>query len=301
MQDYIKKAKQHERTVTDFKDHATSHGATSSSIPLFQNPLLTAHAVQRRPTGCQGGTWGKCGKSHERGNCPAYGIKCFKCGGANHYKQFCCSRNASSSSKGGQSPHPKKGKQQPRDRWSSGNSKGKGKGGNGKGGTPHKKNKQQFYKDKRKVYAVTVKRDSVLSEADDSKGPVYESQGKMQNSVLSGPEEAGTFNSFACDAVHSKLNHIHNESNVAKSKRLYTDTDPMSQTQIITDIQVKKPACASSLWMEVKVDPSSEANCMPLHKFRTLFPYLCRDGLPKKGALAPSSAEFTGYGGTDMQ
>ena len=139
---------------------------------------------------------------------------------------LCRSRNASSSSKG-QSPYPKKGKQQQRARQSSGgNFKGKGKGGNGKGGgTPHKK-KQQFYKDKKKTYAVTVKRDSVLSGADSSNGPVYESTGKVQNSVLSGPPEPGMFNSFACDAVHSKLSHTHNESNVAKSKRLYTDTDP---------------------------------------------------------------------------
>ena len=42
----INKAKQHERTVTDFKDHASTRGATGSSIPSFQNPLLTAHAVQ---------------------------------------------------------------------------------------------------------------------------------------------------------------------------------------------------------------------------------------------------------------
>ena len=40
---------------------------------------------------------------------------------------------------------------------------------------------------------------------------------------------------------------------------------------------------------------------MPLHKFQTLFPYLCRDGMPKEGALHPSTAEFTGYGGTEMQ
>ena len=44
----IKKAKQHERTVSDFKDHASTCGATGSSIPSFQNPLLTAHAVQQR-------------------------------------------------------------------------------------------------------------------------------------------------------------------------------------------------------------------------------------------------------------
>ena len=89
-EDCIQKAKQHERTVSDFKDHASSRGATGSSIPSFQDPLLTAHAVQqrrRRPTGRRDGTCGKCGRSHERGNCPAYGTKCFKCGGMNHFKQ----------------------------------------------------------------------------------------------------------------------------------------------------------------------------------------------------------------------
>ena len=160
-EDCIKKAKQHERMVSDFKDHALSCGATGSSIPLFQNPLLTAHAVQccRRPTGHhQEGTCGKCGRSHERGNCPAYGTKCHRCGGPNHFKAQCHSRNSSSSSKQGQSPF-RKGKQQQRDRRSSGNYKGKfkgGAGGNGKGSTPYKK-KQQFYKDKKKAYAVTLK------------------------------------------------------------------------------------------------------------------------------------------------
>ena len=148
-----------------------------------------------------------------------------------------------------------------------------------------------------------MKRDSVPSGEAEPTGPVLvQNKGKVmsENSVLSGPTKAGTSNVFACDAVHSKLSHTHNESNVA-SKRLYMDTDPTSQTEIITDIQVKKPAHAGSLWIEVKVDPGSEANCMPLHKFNALFPYLCRDGLPKEGVLEPSTAEFTGYGGTDMQ
>ena len=126
----IKKAKQHERTVSDFKDHASSRGATGSSIPSFQDPLLTAHAVQqrrRRPTGRKDGTCGKCGRSHDRGNCPAYGNKCFKCGNMNHFKQFCRTRHSSSSSKG-QSPYPKKGggkPQQYRDRRPSGKGKSK--------------------------------------------------------------------------------------------------------------------------------------------------------------------------------
>ena len=300
----IKKAKQHERTVTDFRDHAASWGVRGSAIPPYSDPLLSAHAVQRcrRPTGRgqgqQRGDCTKCGRSHERGNCPAYGIKCHKCSGPNHFKQVCCSRNAFSSSKqGGQSPYQKKGKQ--RDRRPSGNSKGKGKGRGG--GTPGKK--KPFYKDKKKAYAVTLKQDSVPSAPQEGEAGRYESNKckvKSENSVLLGPPKAGTFNSFACDAVHSKLSHTHNESN-APSKRLYTDTDPSSQTEIITDIQVKKPARAGSLWMEVKVDPGSEANCMPLHKFRVLFPYLCRDGLPKEGVLEPTTAKFTGYSGTDMK
>ena len=151
---------------------------------------------------------------------------------------------------------------------------------------------------------MTLKENSVLSAPDEANGPVQQlsrkGKVKSENSVLSGPPEPGTFNSFVCDAVHSKLSHTHNESNAA-SRRLYTDTDPTSQTEIITDIQVKKPARAGSLWMEVKVDPGSEANCMPLHKFKTLFPYLCRDGMPKEGALVPTRAEFTGYSGKDMQ
>ena len=34
-----------------------------------------------------------CGKSHNRGNCPAYGKKCQKCGKENHFKAVCRSGN----------------------------------------------------------------------------------------------------------------------------------------------------------------------------------------------------------------
>ena len=217
------------------------------------------------------------GRSHERGNCPAYGTKCFKCGGMNHFKEFCRTRHSSSSSKG---PSPfRKGKpQQYRDRRSSGSFKGKSKGpstkGGGGGSTPYKKKKQPF-KNKNKVYSVTLKENpnSVLSAPPEASGPVQLScKGKVksENSVLSGPPKPGTFNAFACDAVHSKLSHTHNGSNAA-SKRLYTDTDPTSQTEIITNIQVKKPAKAGSLWMEVKVDPGSEANCMQVYTSLELY------------------------------
>ena len=47
--------------------------------------------------------------------------------------------------------------------------------------------------------------------------------------------------------------------------------------------------------MEVKVDPGSETNCIPLSHFRYLFPQLCRkDGTPKENALEPTLAQFGG-------
>ena len=69
----IEKAKAHERNVLEYKDHQASHGGANSA-PSYNNPLLSAHALsKRRPSGRgnNGQRCGKCGKSHERGNCPA--------------------------------------------------------------------------------------------------------------------------------------------------------------------------------------------------------------------------------------
>ena len=53
--------------------------------------------------------------------------------------------------------------------------------------------------------------------------------------------------------------------------------------------------------MEVKVDPGSETNCIPLSHFRRLFPQLCsKDGSPKKNALEPTLAQFEAYDGGIM-
>ena len=58
------------------------------NLPQYANPLLNAHAVpkHRRPSGhfCH-----QCGRSHEKGNCPAYRLKCPKCVGSNHFKEVC--------------------------------------------------------------------------------------------------------------------------------------------------------------------------------------------------------------------
>ena len=60
------------------------------------------------------------------------------------------------------------------------------------------------------------------------------------------------------------------------------------------------PGKAGTMMMEVKVDPGAQPSCIPLHKFKTLFPHLCRDGLPKEGLLGNTQNEFQSYNGEDM-
>ena len=61
----IEKAKAHEHKVLEYKDHQASHGG-ANSVPSYNNPLLTAHALTKRwPSGHgnNGHHCGKCGKS----------------------------------------------------------------------------------------------------------------------------------------------------------------------------------------------------------------------------------------------
>ena len=107
------------------------------------------------------------------------------------------------------------------------------------------------------------------------------------------------YNRFSCFAVHSKMT----QSTNTKSKPLeglYTDTDPDNRSEIITDITIRVPGKAGTMMMEVKVDPGAQPSCTPLHKFKTLFPDLCRDGLPKEDLLDNTQNEFQSYNGGDM-
>ena len=140
----------------------------------------------------------------------------------------------------------------------------------------------------------------VPSEVTTTSGGEREKQGNVSSkTVLSGPKEEGTYNRFSCFAVHSKMS----QSTNAKSKPLeglYTDTDPDARSEIITDITIRMPGKAGTMMMEVKVDPGAQPSCIPLHQFKTLFPHLCRDGLPKEGLLDNTQNEFQSYNGGDM-
>ena len=104
-------------------------------------------------------------------------------------------------------------------------------------------------------------------------------------------------NTFACDALTSNGNELYDPpSNQGKA---YTDTDSDGKTEIITDITCKFKG--KLIAMEVKVDPGSETNCIPLSHFRCLFPQLCsKDGNPKENTLEPTLAQFEAYDGGIM-
>ena len=290
----IEKAKAHEHNVLEYKDHQASHRGANSA-PSYNNPLLSAHALSKRwPSGHgnNGQRCDKCGKSHERGNCPAYGKTCDKCKGINHFKAVCRSKVTA---KTAQSPHQSK-KSHPQRHGSTGSYSGQGKGG---GNRQCQKKKTPKKPPKQKAYAVMFK-NSVPSEVTTTSGGEREKQGNVSSkTVLSGPEEEGTYNRFSCFAVHNKMS----QSTNAKSKPvegLYTDTDPDDRSEIITDVTIRMPGKAGTMMMEVKVDPGAQPSCIPLHKFKTLFPHLCRDGLPKEGLLDNTQNEFQSYNGGDM-
>ena len=290
----IEKAKAHVRNVLEYKDHQASHGGANSA-PSYNKPLLSAHALSKRwPSGRgnNGQRCGKCGKSHEQGNCPAYGKTCDKYKGINHFKAVCHSKVTA---RMGQSPHQSK-KPQPQRHGSTGSYNGQGKGG---GNHQHQKKKTPKKPPKQKAYAVTFK-NLVPSEVTTTSGGEREKQGNVTSKmVLSGLKEEGMYNRFSCFAVHSKMS----QSTNAKSKPLevlYTDTDPDARSEISTDVTIRMPGKAGTMMMEVKVDPGVQPSCIPLHQFKTLFPHLCRDGLPKEGLLDNTQNEFQSYNGGDM-
>ena len=104
-------------------------------------------------------------------------------------------------------------------------------------------------------------------------------------------------NTFVYDALISNGNELYDPpSNKGKA---YPDTDSDGKTEIITDITCKFKG--KLIAMEVKVDPGSETNCIPLSHFRRLFPQLCsKDGSPKENALEPTLAQFEAYDGGIM-
>ena len=305
----IEVAKAHERTCQEYQIHKQAHSMANPSNS-YSNPLIQTNALLKSfQKGPPKKTCGKCGRSHNHGDCPAHGTTCGKCGCLNHWAQQCRSsgrRNSSTSC----SPSP--GRPQNRQRHPSGNKPNKGRGrgrgenikqkstpqrpGNGcgrGGGKPFKTN----------TLTVTGLFGSQHPPKVDGPGETETKESVSMNAHLPRPAHPPKvsgeqfYNTFTCDALVSNGNELYDPpSNKGKA---YTDTDSDGKTEIITDITCKFKG--KLIAMEVKVDPGSETNCIPLSHFRRLFPQLCRkDGSPKENALEPTLAQFEAYDGGIM-
>ena len=306
----IKVAKAHERTCQEYQIHKQAHSMANPSNS-YANPLIQTNALSKSfQKGPPRKTCGKCGRSHSHGDCPAYGTTCSKCGRPNHWAQQCRSSGRRNSSTG-RSPSP--GRPQNRQRCTSGNkqpNKGKGRGrganvkqrstpkrpgsGHGRGGgKPFKTN----------ALTVTGLPGSQHPPKVDGPGKDETKEYVSMDADLARPAHPPKVsgeqfhNTFACDALISNGNELYDPpSNKGKA---YTDTDSDGKTEIITDITCKFKG--KLIAMEVKVDPGSETNCIPLSHFRCLFPQLCsKDGSPKENALEPTLADFEAYDGGIM-
>ena len=170
---------------------------------------------------------------------------------------------------------------------------------NGKGGAKQfikKKTPKKHPPQKQKAYEVTFK--PKITPSGVTSG---EECGNVSNLVLSGKvlDNEGTYNRFSCFAVHSKMAQSTNTKS-KPTEGLYTDTDPDNRSEIITDVTIRVPGKPGTMMMEVKVDPGAQPSCIPLQKFQTLFPHLCRNGLPGLGLLDNTQSKFQSYNGADM-
>ena len=118
------------------------------------------------------------------------------------------------------------------------------------------------------------------------------------NSVLSAGNRKSkvslhTRNVFSCDSIHN--------TGDGTLDQCQTDTDPSRRLCILADIHVRARTTSRTHYIRVKVDPGTDANLMPLHHFREIFPYLCdRNGKPKEGVLEKAESSFESYSGDNV-
>ena len=118
------------------------------------------------------------------------------------------------------------------------------------------------------------------------------------NSVLSAGNRQSkaslhTHNVFSCDSIHN--------TGDSTLDQCQTDTDPSGRLCILADIHVRARTTSRTHYIRVKVDPGADANLIPLHHFREIFPYLCdKNGKPKEGVLEKAESSFESYSGDNV-
>ena len=244
------------------------------------------------PSGGKGGKSQKqcdrCGRRNsctgKRGTCPAWGKECGICRGKNHYKAVC--RKAAQMQAGG-GAQPKFQKQ----------GKGKSPGKNGKAKAKHAHS--VVFKTVPSAKGIVSGLEEGASNSVTSEPSVPLSLGVQRvNSALSAGNRKSkaslhTRNVFSCDSIHN--------TGDSTLDQCQTDTDPSGHLCILADIHVRARTTSRTHYIRVKVDPGADANLMPLHHFREIFPYLCdKDGKPKEGVLEKAESSFESYSGDNV-
>ena len=296
----VEEAKCQERVGKEYAKFRRENGG--GGTPSYGDPALAADAVSRgykpqprsrTPSGGKGGKSQKqcdrCGRHNgctgEKGTCPAWGKECGICRGKNHYKAVC--RKAAQIQAGG-GAQPKSQKQ----------GKGKSPGKNGKATAKHA-HSVVFKMVPSAKGIVSRSEEAPTSNSVTSEPSVSLSLGVQRvNSVLSAGNRQSraslhTRNVFSCDSIHNT-----GDSTLDQCK---TDTDPSGRLCILADIHVRARTTSRTHYIRVKADPGADANLMPLHHFRAIFPYLCdKNGKPKEGVLEKAESSFESYSGDNV-
>ena len=281
----VEEAKCQERVSKEYAKFSRENGG--GGTPSYGDPALAADAVSRgynkprqRSRTLSGGKGGKsqkqcdrCGRRNgctgERGTCPAWGKECGICRGKNHYKAVCW-KAAQKQAGGGTQPKFQK----------------QGKGKSGKNGKAKAKHAHSIVF---KTVPSAKGTDSGLEEGASASNSVTSEPSPLSlgvqrvNLVLSAGNRKSkaslhTRNVFSCDSIHNTGDGILDQCQ--------TDTDPSGCLCILADIHVRARTTSRTHYIRVKVYPGADANLMPFHHFREIFPYLCDgNGKPKEGEL----------------
>ena len=290
----VKEAKHQECVSKEYAKFRRENGG--GGTPSYGDPAFAADTVSRgynkpqqrsqTPSGGKGGKSQKqcdrCGRHNgctgEKGTCPAWGRECGICKGKNHYKAVC--RKAAQMQAGG-GTQPKFQKQ----------GKGKSPGKNGKAKAKHAHS--IVFKTVPSAKGIV----SGLEERASAPNLVTSEPAKWGNLVLSGNIQSKASlhsrNVFSCDSIHN--------TGDGTLDQCQTDTDPSRCLYILVDIYVRARTTSRAQNIRVKADPGADANLMPLHHFREIFPYLCeKNGKPKEGVLEKAESSFESYSGDNV-
>ena len=298
----VEEAKCQERVGKEYAKFRRENGG--GGTPSYGDPALAADAVSRgynkpqqrsrTPSGGKGGKSQKqcdrCGRRNgctgEKGTCPAWGKECGICRGKNHYKAV-CQKAAQMQAGGGAQPKFQK------------QGKGKSPGKNGKAKAKHAHSVVFKTVPSAKGIVSGLEEGDSASNSVTSEPSVPLSLGVQGvNSVLSAGNRKSkaslhTRNVFSCDSIHN--------TGDGTLDQCQTDTDPSGRLCILADIHVRARTTSRTHYIRVKVDPGADANLMPLHHFREIFPYLCnKNGKPKEGVLEKAESSFESYSGDNV-